>query len=164
LEDMASKYPITLPEFENLVGVGMGKARKFAQPFLELIQAYCIEHEIERPPNEVVKTAGKNSADKLFIIQQIDRKTPLDEIASLRGIPYDDLLGKLSQIIFSGSRLNIDYFIDQVVDPDKHDAIYDYFLQAESDALEAAHRSLGNAYTAEEVQLVRAKFYAEVAN
>lgn len=164
LEEMATKYPITLSEFENITGVGAGKAKKYAQPFIELIKTYCEENEIERPQDVVVKTAGKNSTDKLFIIAQIDRKTPLDEIAEMRGMAYQEVLDKVNQIVYSGSKINLDYYINQVVDKDKQEELYSYFRTATSDELEAAQKELGNDFTTEEIQLIRTKFYSEFAN
>ncbi|MCS6905106.1 MAG: DNA helicase RecQ, partial [Bacteroidia bacterium] len=164
LEDMATKYPITLEEFENIVGVGAGKARKFAAPFIEIIKQHVEENEIERSVNCIVKTRGKSSPDKLFIIQQIDRKTPLDEIAQLRGLSYEDVLEKVEQIIFSGAKLNIAYYVNQVVDIDKQKKIYEYFCEAETDSIDLALEVLGSDFTREEVQLTRALFYSEKAN
>ncbi len=164
LEDMAIKYPISMKEFENIIGVGAGKARKFAAPFIELIKQYVEENEIERPIDYVVKTQGKNSADKLYIIQQIDRRTPLNDIANERGMAYDEVLEKVEQIIYSGTKLNIDYYVEQVVDQDKLVDIFEYFRNTETDCLIEAQRKLGNDYTKEEIQLVRAKFYSELAN
>lgn len=164
LEDMAAKYPISLEEFENIVGVGAGKAKKFAAPFIEIIKQHVEENEIERTVNCVVKTRGKSSPDKLFIIQQIDRKTPLDEIAQLRGLSYEDVLEKVEQIIFSGAKLNIAYYVDQVVDVDKQKKIYEYFSQAETDSIDLAMEVLGSDFTREEIQLMRALFYSEKAN
>jgi ATP-dependent DNA helicase RecQ len=164
LEDMAAKYPVSMEEFENIVGVGAGKAKKFAQPFIELIQKHVEENEIERSVDCVVKTRGKNSADKLIIIQQIDRKTPLDEIAQLRGLTYEDVVDKVEQIIYSGAKLNIAYYVDQVVDMDKQKKIYEYFMEAETDSIELALEALGSDFSREEVQLTRARFYSELAN
>ncbi len=164
LEEMASKFPITQKEFENISGVGVGKARKFATPFVEVIKKYVEENEIERPMDVVVKTQGKNSADKLFIIQQIDRKTPLDEIADMKRLNYEDLLEKVNTIVYSGSKLNLDYYIDQKVDQDRQEELYEYFRTASTDDLELAMKELGADYTLEELQLVRTKFYNEFAN
>lgn len=164
LEDMATKYPINAQEFQNIVGVGTGKAQKFGAPFIALIKKYVDENDIERSAEVVVKTAGKNSANKLFIIQHIDRKTPLDEIAHQKSLSMDELMQELEHIIYSGTKLNIDYYINEVIDEDKQDEIYDYFMQAESDDLEMAQKELGGDYTPEEIQLMRAKFYSEMAN
>jgi ATP-dependent DNA helicase RecQ len=164
LEEIATRYPITLDEFESIPGVGAGKVRKFGQPFIELVSKYVEENEIIRPVDFVVKTQGKNSADKLYIIQQIDRRTPLDEIAEHRGMSYEDLLDKIEQIIFSGSKLNIKYYIDQTIDPDRQEEIYEYFMRADTDSLELAQEELGSEYSREDIRLIRAKFYSELAN
>jgi ATP-dependent DNA helicase RecQ len=161
---MAAKYPITLTEFQNIQGVGSGKAQKFAAPFLKLIQQYVEENEIERTAEIVVKTSGKNSANKLFIIQHIDRKTPLDEIAQLKNMSMEELMEEIEHIIYSGTRLNIDYYIQEVIDEDKQDEIYAYFRHSDTDNLSLAQQELGNVYSPEEVQLIRAKFYSEMAN
>ena len=163
LEEIATKYPLTIQEFENISGVGAGKARKFARPFIEMIKKYVDEFEIERPEQFVVKTQGKNSSDKLYIIQQIDRKVPLNEIAKYKELSNQEVLEKVEQIIFSGMKLNLDYYINQVVDEDKLEEIYDYFMNASSDCLDEAVKALGAGYTAEEIQLVRAMFYSEKA-
>jgi ATP-dependent DNA helicase RecQ len=112
----------------------------------------------------VVKTAGKNSANKLFIIQHVDRKTPLNEIASLKGMSMEELMHEVDHIIYSGTKLNIDYYIKDMIDEDKQDEIYDYFMEAESDNLDVAQETLGPDFTSEEIQLMRAKFYSEMAN
>ena len=164
LEDMATKYPITLEEFKNISGVGQGKARKFGAPFIEMIKQYVDENDIDRPDAMIVKTAGKKSMNKLFFIQHVDRKTPLDEIANLKGISMADLLTDLEHIIYSGTKLNLDYYIEEVMDEDKIDDITDYFMSAETDSLEAAQDELGKEFTQEEIQLVRAKFISEVGN
>ncbi|MCS7074012.1 MAG: RQC domain-containing protein, partial [Bacteroidia bacterium] len=164
LEEMAAKYPITLAEFENIVGVGAGKARKFAQPFMELIKKYVEENEIERSEELVIKTSGKNSSIKLFIITQIDRKTPLEEIAEMKDITFEELLSNIEQIVYSGTKLNLDYYIREAIDEDKLEELYDYFKKSETDCIDTAQRIMGSDYTREEIQLVRIKFYSEVAN
>lgn len=164
LEDMAHKYPITLPEFQNIIGVGSGKAQKFAAPFLQLIKKYVEDNDIERSAEVVVKTAGKNSANKLFIIQHVDRKTPLDEIANQKGMSMDELMMEMEHIIYSGTKLNIDYYITEMIDEDKQDEIYEYFMKSDTDNLDIAQKTLGSDFTPEEIQLMRAKFYSEMAN
>lgn len=164
LEDMAHKFPISMEEFQNITGVGRGKATKFARPFINLITEYVEEHDIERPEAVVVKRAGKKSMNKLFFIQHVDRKTPLDEIARLKNISYKDLLNDLEHIIYSGTRLNLDYYIRLEVDEDKIEDIYDYFMTAETDDLDVAEDELGGDFSREEIQLIRAKFISEVAN
>jgi ATP-dependent DNA helicase RecQ len=164
VEEIAQKYPLSVAEFQHIPGIGRGKAHRLAQPFLEVVQQHVQEHQIDRPDDVVVKTQARNSSDKLFIIQQIDRRTPLDEIAQMKRMSYEDVLNKVEQIIYAGSRLDIGYFIDQVLDPDRYDEIFDYFLQSETDSLEAAERELGGEFSREELQLVRASFYSQMAN
>jgi len=164
LEDMATKYPVTTAEFQNIIGVGTGKAQKFATPFVNLIKSYVEENDIERSAEVVVKTAGKNSANKLFIIQHVDRKTPLNEIASQKNLSMEELMHEVEHIIYSGTKLNIDYYIQEVIDEDKQDEIYDYFMNSETDNLEKAQQELGLNFSPEEIQLMRAKFYSEIAN
>lgn len=164
LEDMALKYPITVDEFQNMVGVGKGKAQKFAKPFVDVIKKYVEDNEIERHDAVIVKKAGNKSMNKLFFIQHVDRKTPLDEIAALKGITFTELLVDLEHIIFSGTRLNLDYYINDQMDEEVVDEIYDYFMHAETDSLEVAEEALGGDYSREEIQLIRAKFISEVGN
>jgi len=164
LEEMASKYPITLKELQNIKGVGAGQVQKYGQQFLDVIKRHVEENEIERPIDLIVKSSGKNSADKLFIIQQIDRKTPLDEIAIMKGMSFQELIQQVENIIYSGTKLNIKYFIDQIIDKDKQDEILEYFQTHDSFDLETAQRELGDDFEIEEIQLMRAKYYSEMAN
>ena len=164
LEDMASKFPITEEEFQHIVGVGQGKAKKFAKPFIQLISEYVEENDIDRPDNMVVKTAQKKTMNKPFFIMHVDRKTPLDEMAKLKGISYAELLDTLEAIIYSGTKLNLDYYIEDIMDEDKIEEIYDYFMHAESDDLDLAEKEFREEFNREEIQLVRAKFISEVAN
>jgi ATP-dependent DNA helicase RecQ len=164
LEDMAAKYPTTMQEFQNIVGVGAGKANKFAGPFIRLIQAHVEANGIIRAEDFVVKTTAPQSNLKLFVIQQVDRKTPLDEIARMKDLSLAELLEHIEKIIYSGSRLNIGYYIDEVMDQDKYDEIYDYLMGAQTDDLDAAERALAPHCTREEIQLVRVKFYSDLAN
>jgi ATP-dependent DNA helicase RecQ len=164
LEDMAVKYPITLEEFQNCTGVGKGRTEKFGKPFIELIKKYVLDNDIERTDGVVVKMIGAKSVNKLFFINHVDRKTPLDEIAKLKGITFDDLMADIEHIIYSGTKLNLDYYIDDVMDEDKVNDIWDYFMTAETDRLDAAEQEMGAEYTREEIRLVRAKFISEVAN
>lgn len=164
LEDMATKFPISQEEFLNIVGVGQGKAAKFAGPFIEMIREYVEENDIQRPDSLIVKRTASKSMNKLFFIQHVDRKTPLDEIARLKNISMDELMTDLEHIIYSGTKLNLDYYIEDVLDDDKIEELYDYFMHAETDSLDAAEKEFGGDYTREEIQLVRAKFISEVAN
>jgi ATP-dependent DNA helicase RecQ len=164
LEDMATKFPRSLDEFQNIAGVGRGKAEKYAAPFVQLIRAYAEEHDIERPESLIVKKAGNKSMNKLFFIQHVDRKTPLDELARLKNISFNDLMTDLEHIIYSGTKLNLDYYIKAELDPENVEDIWDYFMNAETDSLDAAEKELGGDYTREEIRLVRAKFIADIAN
>jgi ATP-dependent DNA helicase RecQ len=164
LEDMSIKYPITLDEFQNIIGVGRGKAEKFAEPFMAMIKKYVEENDIERPDSLIVKKAGNKSMNKLFFIQHVDRKTPLDEIARLKGISFSELMEDLEHIIYSGTKLDLSYYIKSEMDDEVVDEIYDYFLHAESDNLGVAEEEFGGEYSREEIQLVRAKFISEVGN
>ncbi|MCB9187085.1 MAG: DNA helicase RecQ [Flavobacteriales bacterium] len=163
LEDMAFRYPITMDELTDITGVGAGKARKYGEPFLELIQQYVEENEIEREQDLVVKTVVKKSSNKVYIIQSIDRKLDLEDIADAKGLSMDELLTEIEHIVSSGTKVNIDYYIDEVVDEDKQDDIYEYFQEeAETDSLEAAMEELGDDnYSEEEVRLMRIKFISE---
>ena len=164
MEDMATKYPVNIGEFQSLTGVGKGKAQKFAAPFIKLISEYIDTNSIERTENVVVKSTARKSMNKLFVIQHVDRRTPLDQIAEMKGMEYEELLNHVEQIVFSGTKLQIDYYIDTVVDGDKIDDIYDYFMHSETDSLDEAENELGRDYSREEIQLVRIKFISEVAN
>ncbi len=164
LEDMATKYPFSIEEFQNITGVGKGKAEKFAAPFIEIIKKHVDENEIERTESVIVKTAAKKSMNKLFFIEHIDRKTPFDEIAKLKGITFQELLTDIEHIINSGTRLKLDYYIDRKMEKDRVKEIYDYFMTAETDSIQVAEDEFDGEYTAEEIQLVRAKFMSEVAN
>jgi ATP-dependent DNA helicase RecQ len=164
LEDMATKYPVTMEEFQNITGVGMGKARKFAAPFIKHIKSYVEENDIERPVEVVVKSAARKSMNKLFVIQHVDRRTRLNEIAEMKGMSFDDLLDNIELIVYSGTTLNIDYYIFDVMDEDKVDDIYDYFMESETDDLDLAEGELGPEITREEIRLVRVKFLSEVGN
>lgn len=164
LEDMALKYPISMEEMITIHGVGEGKARKFGQPFMQLISDYVEEHDIVRPDDLVVKSTGANSGLKLYIIQNIDRKLPLDDIAAAKGLELSELVKEMEQIVFSGTKLNIDYWIDEILDEDQQEEIHDYFLEAETDNIEAAMKEFNGDYEDEELRLYRLKFMSEVAN
>ena len=165
LEDMSIMYPITLEELKNCQGVGEGKARKFGKEFIELIAKYVEENEIERPDDFVMKSMVNKSVNKVYIIQNIDRKIPLDDIADSKGMDMEELLDEIEAIVASGMKLNLNYYIEQTIDDDVVDEIFDYFRnEAESDSLEAAMEDLRNDYDEPEVRLVRLKFLCEVAN
>lgn len=165
LEDMSIMYPITLDELKNCQGVGEGKARKFGKEFIELIAKYVEENEIVRPDDFVMKSIVNKSVNKVFIIQSIDRKLPLEDIASAKGMEMEELLDEIEAIVYSGTKLNLDYYIDQTLDEDVVEEIYEYFREdAESDSLQEAMEELGSDYDEVEVRIVRIKFLCEVAN
>jgi len=164
LDDMALKYPISMEEMINIHGVGEGKAKKYGKPFVLLITNYVEENEIIRPDDLIVKSTGANSALKLYIIQNVDRKLPLDDIASAKGLELQDLVKEMEQIVFSGTKLNIGYWIDEILDEDQQGDIHDYFLEAESDNIEEAQKEFDGEYEDEELRLYRLKFMSEVAN
>ena len=165
LEDMSIMYPVKVEELKNCQGVGEGKARKFGKEFVELIASYVEENEIDRPDDFVLKSIVNKSANKVYIIQSVDRKLPLEDIASAKGLDMEELLDEIEAIVFSGTKLNLDYYITQTLDDDVVDEIYDYFHdEAESDSLADAMEDLGSDYDEFEVRLVRIKFLCEVAN
>jgi ATP-dependent DNA helicase RecQ len=164
LEDMALKYPISLDELINIHGVGEGKAKKYGKEFLELISRYVEDNEIIRPDDLVVKSTGVNSVNKLYIIQNIDRKLSLDDIASAKGLKMDDLIKEMEQIVYSGTKLNIKYWIDDMLDDDQQEEIHDYFMESLSDNIEEALKEFEGDYDLDELRLMRIKFISEVAN
>ena len=158
-------YPVKIEELKNCQGVGEGKARKFGKEFVELIARYVEENEIDRPDDFVLKSIVNKSANKVYIIQSVDRKLPLEDIASAKGLEMEELLDEIEAIVFSGTKLNLDYYIVQTLDDDVVDEIYEYFREeAESDSLADAMADLGSDYDEMEVRLVRIKFLCEVAN
>lgn len=165
LEQMATMYPVTLAELQNVQGVGVGKARRYGQAFCDLIKRHCEENSIERPEDLRVRTVAKRSAKKIYIIREIDREIPLDDIASAQGLDFDTLLSEIEAIVYSGTKINIDYFIDDVMDEDKIDEIYDYFMSSASDSInDALDEFDGEDISEEEIRLVRIKFLSENAN
>lgn len=165
LEDMAIQYPITIEEMQNISGVGVGKARKFGEEFIRLIRAYVEEKEIVRPQDMIVKSVGNKSGNKIFIIQAIDRKMDFKDIARTKDLDFDELLTEIEGIVNSGTKLDISYYIEQVIDEDKSNDIYLYFKEdAQSDSLDEAIEELGGDYTEEEIRLVRIKFMCEQGN
>lgn len=164
LEDMASKYPISIEELGNIHGVGEGKAKKFGKEFVSLIQRYVEDNEIIRPDDMVVKTTGANSSNKLYFIQNVDRKLPLPDIASAKGLSMDDFIKELEAIVYSGTKLNISYWIDEILDEDQQEELQEYFLEAESDKIDEAMDEFDGDYEEEELRLYRIKFMSEVAN
>ncbi len=164
LEQMATMYPVTLQELQNIQGVGAGKAKRYGQPFCDLIKAHCDENEIERPEEMRVRTVAKKSMLKVKIIQSIDRQIDLDDIANAQGLDFDELLNEVEAIVYSGTKINIDYFLEEVMDDDHVDDIYDYFRESETDNLDVAQDALGPEYSEDEIRLVRIKFLSEQAN
>lgn len=165
LEDMSLHYPITVEELKNCQGVGEGKAKKYGKEFLALIEKYVEENDIDRPTDFIVKSVVNKSANKVYIIQNIDRKVPLDDIADAKNMDLLDLLSEIEAIVHSGTRINIDYYLRQTIDDDKIDDIYEYFrYDASSDSVIEAMKELGPDYSEEEVRLVRIKFMSELAN
>lgn len=165
LEQMATMYPITLQELQNIQGVGAGKAKRYGAEFCELIKRHCEENEIERPEELRVKTVAKKSILKVKIIQSIDRQVALDDIATAQGLEFSDLLSEIEAIVYSGTKLNIDYFLDEMdMDEELIDDIYDYFSESETDDLATAMEELGDEADEDQVRLVRIKFLSEMAN
>ena len=164
IDDMALKYPITMDELSKVHGVGEGKARKFGKDFVKLIADYVEENDILRPDDLIVKSTGVNSGLKLFIIQNTDKKLPLDDIAKSKGLEMSELIREMERIIFSGTKLNIDYAIDDLLDEDQQEEIHDYFMEAENDHIEEALEEFDGDYDEEELRLMRIKFTNEVAN
>ena len=164
LEAMATTYPITLEELQNIPGVGAGKAKRYGEEFCKLIRRHCEENEIERPEDLRVRTVANKSKLKVSIIQAIDRQVALDDIAVSKGIEFDELLDEIEAIVYSGTKLNIDYFLHEIMDEDHMLDIYDYFKTSTTDDIEDALDELGSDYTEEDIRLVRIKFISEMAN
>jgi ATP-dependent DNA helicase RecQ len=164
LEDMATRYPITMEELTNISGVGQGKAEKFGEDFLAVIEQYVEENDIERPLDMVVKSVVNRSGLKVYVVQSIDRKMPLEDIAKSKGKDVDDILTEIEHIVQSGTKVNIDYYIDEEVDEEDQEEVFDYFMDAESDDIEEALEEFEGAYTEEEMRLLRIKFMSDVAN
>ena len=164
LEAMATTYPVTLEELQNIPGVGAGKAKRYGQEFCLLIKKHCEENEIERPEDLRVRTVANKSKIKVSIIQAIDRKVALDDIAVSKGLDFSELLDEVEAIVYSGTRLNIDYFLEEIMDEDHMLDIYDYFKESTTDKIDDAMDELGDDYTEDEIRLVRIKFISEMAN
>jgi ATP-dependent DNA helicase RecQ len=164
LEDMAIKYPTSIAEMANVFGVGEGKAKKYGREFVELIAAYVEEHDILKPDDLVVKSTGSNSGLKLYIIQNVDRKLPLDDIASAKGLEMPEFVKEMEAIVYSGTKLNINYWIEDILDEDQQEELHEYFLEAETDKIEAALDEFDGDYDEDELRLYRIKFISEVAN
>lgn len=165
LQEMSTHYPIDIEELKQISGVGAGKAAKFGAPFVALIKKYVEDNDIDRPMDMVVKTTANKSAIKVAIIQNIDRKISIEDIAASKGMSFEQLLGEIESIVSSGTKLNLNYYIDEVIDEDRQDEVYDYFRSADSDSIDDALAELGSDdYTREEIQLMRIKFMSELGN
>jgi len=165
LEDMAIQYPVKIEELQNIVGVGTGKAKKYGKGFVEVIHEYVEEKDIIRPQDMVVKSVVNKSGVKVYIIQNIDRKLSLDDIANAKSLSLMDLIEEVEAIVGSGTKLNIDYYLNEIMDDEKLDEIFEYFREAETESIDDALAELGEEYfTEEEIRLVRIKFFSELAN
>lgn len=164
LEAMATTYPITMEELQNITGVGAGKAKRYGQEFLNIIKTHVEENEIERPEDLRVRSVANKSKLKISIIQAIDRKIALDELANSKGLEFDELLDEVEAIVYSGTKINISYFLNEIMEEDRQEDIFEYFKESESDDLEAAIEELGSDYTEEEIRLLRIKFLSELGN
>ena len=164
LEDMALKYPVTLDELSNVHGVGDGKAKKYGKDFITLIEQYVEDHDILRPDDFIVKSTGSNSALKLYIIQNVDRKLPLDDIAASKGMTMSDFIKEMEVIVYSGTKLNINYWVDEILDEEQQEEIHEYFMESETDKISDAVEEFDGDYEDEELRLYRIKFISEVAN
>ena len=164
LEDMTYKYPTSLEEFKNINGVGEGKVGKFGNYFIKLIKEYVEENQIQKPEDFILRTSGEKSSKKLSLIQNIDKKIPLDEISESRGIDFDEILSELESIVFSGTKLDIDYYIDEILDEDQQEELKEYFLESESEDILEALEEFDGDYDEEELRLYRIKFLNDVSN
>ncbi|HNX80393.1 MAG TPA: HRDC domain-containing protein, partial [Prolixibacteraceae bacterium] len=165
LADMSIQYPITLDEMQKIQGVGQGKAHRYGKEFVALIKKYVEENEIERPQDLVVRTVANKSKIKVSIIQSIDRKISLEDIADSKGIEFGEMLSEIEAIVNSGTKINIDYYIDEVLDEEYQEEIFDYFREAADDSIEAAVAELGEGnYSADLIRLMRIKFLSDMGN
>ncbi|MFA9211911.1 MAG: RQC domain-containing protein, partial [Moraxellaceae bacterium] len=164
LKEMSFQYPITIDELTNCQGVGTGKAQRYGAPFIELIKAYVEENDIERPQDLVVKSLVNKSGLKVQLIQNIDRKLPLEDIGRAQGKTMDEVIEEIEAIVSSGTRVNINYYIDDILDPENQEEIYEYFSEADTDDLKTAYHELDGDYSEEELRLMRIKFMSEMAN
>lgn len=164
LDQMATMYPTSLNELKNIQGVGEGKAKRYGQPFCDLIKKYCDENDIVPPEELRVRTVARKSMQKVKIIQSVDRQIPLDDIASAEGLGFDELIDKLEEIVYSGTKINIDYFLEDEYDDEQVDDIYDYFKESDTDSLDAAYDELDDDYSERLIRLVRIKFISDMGN
>ncbi len=164
LEAMATIYPVTIEELKNIPGVGEGKARRYGSAFCRLIAKHCEENEIERPEEVRVRTVANKSKNKVSIIQSIDRKVSLEDIATARGLEMDELLDEIDAIVYSGTKVDINYYINEILDSEQVEDIFEYFRESETDDIDDALDELGDEYTDEQIRLVRIKFISEMGN
>ena len=164
LEAMATTYPITIEELQNITGVGAGKAKRYGEEFIKVIKKHVEENEIERPEDLRVRSVANKSKLKISIIQAIDRKIALDELANSKGLEFSELLDEVEAIVYSGTKINISYFLNEIMDDDRQEDIFEYFKESDSDSLKDAYQELGSEYTEEEIRLVRIKFLSEMGN
>jgi ATP-dependent DNA helicase RecQ len=164
LDDMATKYPVTLEEMSSIHGVGEGKARKYGKPFIELIAQYVEENDITRPDDLIIKSTGSKSGNKLYFITSIDRKLSFEDIADAKGMEMDQLISELESIVYSGTKLNVSYWVDEMLDEDQQEELHEYFLEADSDSVDDALEEFDGDYEEEEIRLYRLKFTSEVGN
>lgn len=164
LEAMATTYPISIDELQNIPGVGAGKAKRYGEEFVKVIKRHVEENEIDRPENLRVRSVPSRNSTKLFIIQAIDRKIPLPEIAKAKGLEFSELLDRIEVIVYSGTKININYFINEIIDEDSQEELFDFFRDSETDDLNEAYRELGEDYTEDEIRLMRIKFLSEMGN
>ena len=164
LEAMATTYPISIEELKNIPGVGEGKAKRYGEEFCALIKRHCEENEIDRPEDIRIRPVANNSKLKVAIINAIDRKVALDDLAISKGVEFDELLDDIESIVYSGTKLNIDYFLEEILDEENLAEIYDYFKNSDTDNIDIAIGELGGEYSEEEIRLVRIKFISEMGN
>ena len=161
---MCINYPVTLEELANIQGVGSGKAQKYGKEFVEIIKQYVDDNEIERAQDMVVKTVANKSKFKVYIIQNIDRQIDLEDIASAQGLTYEELIKEMEAIVFSGTKLNIDYYINKILDEDQQKEIFDYFMEAQTDNIQEAFDEFEGDYSEEDLRLMRLKFHSKHGN
>jgi len=165
LADMSIQYPITLEELQKIQGVGQGKARRYGKEFVDLIKTYVDENEIERPEDFVVRMVANKSKMKVFIIQSIDRKISFDDIANSKGVEVKDIISEVEAIVNSGTKLNIDYYVNDVLDEEHQEEVFEYFREAHNDSVEDALAELGeDEYSEEDIRLMRIKFLSDLGN
>ncbi len=164
IDDMATKYPISLEEMANIHGVGDGKARKFGKPFIELIERYVEDNDITRPDDLVIKSTGTKSGNKLYFITSIDRKLSFEDIADAKGMEMTDLINELESIVYSGTKLNVGYWVDEILDEDQQEELHEYFIESENDHIDVAMEEFDGDYEEEELRIYRLKFISEVGN